>query len=120
MLAEPKKGTDMSACPVTRADRTGEVPGLAGRLVRPGDQDYDQARTAWNLAVDQRPAGVIRPESAADVSAALSYAAARGLRIAVQGTGHAARPLGFLADTLLLRTERMRGIRIDPRARVAR
>jgi len=110
----------MSAYPITRADRTGEIPGLAGRLVRPGDQDYDQARTAWNLAVDQRPAGVIRPESAADVSAALSYAAARGLRIAAQGTGHAARPLGFLADTLLLRTERMRGIRIDPRARVAR
>ena len=58
----------MSAYPITRADRAREVPSLAGRLVGPGDQDYDQVRTAWNLAVDQRPAGVVRPESAATVT----------------------------------------------------
>ena len=28
---------------------------LDGRLVRPGDPDWDQARAAWNLAVDQHP-----------------------------------------------------------------
>ena len=105
----------MSLYPVT-----GPLSGLAGQLVRPGDQDYDQARQAWNLAVDQRPAAVILPESAADVAAAVSYAAESGLRIAAQGTGHNASPLGPLADTVLLRTERMRGIRIDPQARTAR
>jgi FAD/FMN-containing dehydrogenase len=99
---------------------TRTLPGLAGQPILPGDQDYDQARQAWNLAVDQRPAAVVRPESAADVIAAVSYAAERGLRIAAQGTGHNAGPLGPLADTILLRTERMRGIRIDPRARMAR
>jgi FAD binding domain-containing protein len=54
------------------------------------------------------------------VAAAVGWAAGHGLRVAAQGTGHGAAPLGPLADTLLLRTGRMRGIRIDPQARVAR
>ena len=93
---------------------------LDGKVVLPGDQCYDDARRAWNLAVDQRPAAVIFPESAAAVAAALGYAARRGLRVAAQGTGHNAGPLGPLTDTVLLRTDRMRGIRIDPQARTAR
>jgi UDP-N-acetylenolpyruvoylglucosamine reductase len=93
---------------------------LDGRVVRPGDANFDAARRAWNLAVDQHPAAVVFPESAAQVSAAIRYAAQRGLRIAAQGTGHNAGPLGSLADTVLLRTDKMRGIRIDPRARTAR
>lgn len=93
---------------------------LDGKVVLPGDERFDQARRAWNLAVDQRPAAVVFPESAADVAAVVGYAAGRGLRVAAQGTGHNAGPLGPLTDTVLLRTEKMRGIRIDPQARTAR
>ena len=93
---------------------------LDDTVVLPGDQRFDSARRAWNLAVDQRPAAVIFPESAAAVAAALGYAAGRGLRVAAQGTGHNAGPLGPLTGTVLLRTDRMRGIRIDPQARTAR
>ena len=99
---------------------TNPVAGMAGQLVMPGDPSYDRARQAWNLTLDQRPAAVILPESAADVAAAVSHAAGRGLRIAPQGTGHGAGPLGSLDGTILLRTDRMRGIRIDPQARIAR
>jgi FAD binding domain len=100
---------------------TGTVdPHLARKVILPGDRGFDEARRAWNLAVDQRPAAVVFPESAADVAAAVRYAAERGLRIAAQGTGHNAGPLGPLGDTVLLRTGRMRGIRIDPLARMAR
>jgi FAD/FMN-containing dehydrogenase len=94
--------------------------GLDGKLVLPDGARYDEARRAWNLAVDQRPAAVAFPESAAEVAAAVRYAAERGLRVAAQGTGHGASSLGGLADTVLLKTTRMRGIRIDPQARVAR
>ena len=93
---------------------------LAGKIVRPGDERFDQARRAWNLAVDQQPAAVIFPQTAEDVRAAVRLAADRGLQIAAQGTGHLARPLGSLAGTILLKTERMRGIQIDPAARIAR
>jgi hypothetical protein len=95
-------------------------PGLESRMVLPGDSGFDEARRAWNLAVDQRPAAVAFPESAAEVAAAIRYATGHGLRVAAQGTGHNAGPLGPLSDTVLLRTGRMRGIQVDPRARIAR
>ena len=93
---------------------------LAGKVVRPGDAGWDQARTPWNLAVDQHPAAVGLPESAADVVALVELAAANDLRVAAQGTGHSAAPLGSLEDTLLIRTERMRAIDIDAERQVAR
>ena len=95
-------------------------PGLEGKVMLPGDDGFDEARRAWNLAVDQRPAAIAFPESAAEVAAAVRYAAGHGLRVAAQGTGHNAGPLGPLADTVLLRTGRMRGIQVDPQARTAR
>jgi hypothetical protein len=96
------------------------LTGTSPRLLRPGDPDYDRARQAWNLVIDQRPDAVALPGSAAEVADAVRYAASLGLRVAAQGTGHSAALLGDLSGTLLLRTDRMRAVRIDPVARVAR
>jgi FAD/FMN-containing dehydrogenase len=89
-------------------------------IVLPHDPNWNEARRAWNLAVDQQPAAVALPESAEDVQAVVRWARQRGLRVAPQGTGHNAHPLGALAHTVLLKTERMRGVEIDPRAQRAR
>jgi FAD binding domain-containing protein/berberine-like enzyme len=89
-------------------------------LVLPHDPNWDEARVAWNLAVDQQPAAVALPESAEDVAAVVRWARKRGLRVAPQGTGHNAAAMGSLAHTVLVKTERMRGVEIDPEARVAR
>ena len=86
----------------------------------PVEVGYDQARQAWNLAVDQRPAVVVEAESAADVAQAVRYARAHGIRIAPQGTGHGAGPLEPLDSAMLIRTTRMRTVHIDPAARTAR
>jgi FAD/FMN-containing dehydrogenase len=61
-------------------------------ILMPGDPGWDDARRAWNLAVDQHPAAIALPESAHDVAAAIGFARERGLRVAAQGTGHNARP----------------------------
>jgi FAD binding domain len=89
-------------------------------MVWPGDETWDDAREAWNLAVDQHPAAVVLPESVTEVLAAVRWARRYGLRIAAQGTGHGAATLGALEDTLLLRTDRLRGVEIDPKRRIAR
>jgi hypothetical protein len=89
-------------------------------VVTPDDQSWDDARQAWNLAVDQRPAAVAVVESADDVAAVVTSARQHGLRVAAQGTGHAAAPMGSLVDTILLKTERLRGVRVDPATRTAR
>jgi FAD/FMN-containing dehydrogenase len=88
-------------------------------LVRPGDADYDDVRHAFNLAVDQRPAAVALPTSASDVAAAIAHARSHGLTVIGQATGHSA-PRFPLDQTLLLKTERMTGVTIDPIARTAR
>jgi hypothetical protein len=93
---------------------------IAGQVVTPDDGDWDQARSAWNLAADQQPRAVALVESPDDVVATVRFAAANGLRVSAQGTGHAAMALGPLADTILIKTERMRGIKIDAVARTAR
>jgi FAD binding domain/Berberine and berberine like len=93
---------------------------LDGKLITPENEGFDDARRGWNLAIDQRPFAVVFPESVEDVAAAVGLACHRELRIAPQGTGHNAGPLGSLRDTILLKTERMRGVEIDPGARLAR
>jgi len=96
------------------------APALEGKIVTPKNARFDEARRAWNLAIDQQPAAVVFPESAQDVAATVLFARERGQRIAAQGTGHNAGPLGSLEDTVLLKTERMRGVHIDANARIAR
>jgi FAD/FMN-containing dehydrogenase len=93
---------------------------VTGDVFTRGDDGYDEARRAWNLATDERPAVVVVAESAADVVQAVRFARSRGMRIAPQGTGHGSEPLEPLQDAMLLRTVRMRGVRIDPAARTAR
>jgi FAD/FMN-containing dehydrogenase len=93
---------------------------LGGDVVLPGDDAWNTARQAWNLAVDQRPVAVVYPETADDVVATVRLAAERGLRIAFNAGGHNAGPIDWSQDTLLLKTERMRGIEIDATARRAR
>jgi FAD/FMN-containing dehydrogenase len=65
---------------------------MAGKIVVPEDARFDEARRAWNLAIDQRPAAVAFPESSQDVAAAVRLAGELGLRVAAQGTGHNAGP----------------------------
>jgi FAD/FMN-containing dehydrogenase len=88
-------------------------------LVFPTDPGFDDARRAWNLAVDQRPAVVALPETVDDVVDAVDYARTLGLRIAVQGTGHGA-PGTSLDGTMLVNTSRMTGVEVDPVGLTAR
>jgi FAD/FMN-containing dehydrogenase len=93
---------------------------LTGVVTVAGDAGWDDARVAWNLAVDQRPAAVAEPETVADVVAIVRFARERGLRVSAQGTGHSAAALGSLDDTVLIKTHRMRVVGVDPEARLAR
>jgi UDP-N-acetylenolpyruvoylglucosamine reductase len=94
---------------------------LTGDYVTPEDSNWDEARLAWNLAVDQHPAAVALPETVDDIVEVVRYARSQGLRVAGQSTGHNAHPLAEgLEHTILIKTHRMRRVQIDPHARVAR
>ena len=93
---------------------------MDGAVVVPADASWDDARRAWNLAVDQRPAAVALPVSEDDVVAVVEFARERGLRVAPQGTGHNAGAIASLEGAILLRTSEMKGVEIDAEARRAR
>ncbi|SMH42817.1 FAD/FMN-containing dehydrogenase [Rathayibacter oskolensis] len=86
---------------------------LLGSVVGPADPHWDKARAAWNLTADQQPAAVVFTVDAADVSATVRYATALGLNVLAQSTGHLATAVGDLAGTVLIRTARMRSVRVD-------
>src|SRR5919106_11163 len=85
----------MTTTPPTRKFERA-VDALSGEIVLPEHANWDEARLAWNLAVEQQPAAVVFPESAEDVIAAVELARAFELRVTAQGTGHNAAPLGPL------------------------
>jgi FAD/FMN-containing dehydrogenase len=93
---------------------------VEGAVVAPGDPGWEQSTQAFNLAFSQEPALVALPESERDVIEIVRYAAANGLQVAPQRTGHNAEPLGSMDDVLLLRTDRLQGVEIDPHRRLAR
>ena len=96
---------------------------IAGRVLIAGDPGWDDARAAWNLAVDQRPAAIVVAATADDIVHVVRVAKELGLAVAPQATGHNAGPLAAndgLAGVVLLRTHEMRGVEIDAESRIAR
>ena len=79
---------------VQQDDRARALRGLCGGAVcLPGDAAYDLARTPWNLMLDDHPAAVAYPAGPQEVGEVVRAAAASGLSVAAQGTGHGAPPL---------------------------
>jgi FAD binding domain-containing protein/berberine-like enzyme len=109
----------MATDDVTRSLRALDAR-LVGDVVLEGDATWEASRRAWNLAVDQQPLAVVLPESAADVAATVQLAAEHGLSIAFNAGGHNAGTIDWDDPTILLKTERMRGIQVDPASRTAR
>jgi FAD/FMN-containing dehydrogenase len=95
---------------------------LDGRVHLPDEAGYDAARLPWNVAVDQRPAAVAYPRTAAEVATVVRRAAAEGLRIAPQSTGHNAGPLAArgLDDVVVVRTSEMGSAIADPTRGIVR
>lgn len=112
--------TTVTASPEARSERpapphlSGELP---PRALRPGEDGYLDAVAGFNLAVEHRPSVVVPATSAGDVVAAVRYAGAAGLPVAVEATGHN-RHRG-LTEGVLVNTRAMDEVAVDPQARTA-
>jgi FAD/FMN-containing dehydrogenase len=83
------------------------------KLLTAQDANWDLERRAFNLVINQQPAGIAAPQSADEVSDVVRSAAADGKRVAAQRTGHLAAPLSSLTGTVLLHTA---GLGLVPQA----
>ena len=93
---------------------------MAGVVFTPEDPDYDQARLLWNADADRRPEVVARCSSPADVVAALRYAQAEGLEIAVRCGAHSMSGQSGVDGGLVIDLSGMREVTVDPELRRAR
>jgi FAD/FMN-containing dehydrogenase len=93
---------------------------LRGRLIRPGDDDYDAARALYNGMIDKRPRLIARCVDVADVITAVNFGRDQGLLIAIRGGGHNGPGLGSCDDGLVIDLSTMRSVRVDPASRTVR
>jgi FAD/FMN-containing dehydrogenase len=92
---------------------------MRGPVLQPGDPGYDEARSIWNAMIDRRPALIARCAGSADVMAALAFARAHALPLAVRGGGHGIAGSAVCDDGLVIDLSTMRGVHVDPVARRA-
>ena len=93
--------------------------GLRGDVVRPDDREYDEARAVWNAAHDKHPAVVVRCAGVADVFRTVAFARSEGRPLAIRAGGHSAAGFSTVDDGVVLDLSAMRGISVDPLARIA-
>jgi FAD/FMN-containing dehydrogenase len=87
---------------------------IRGRVIRPGDDDYDAARRVHNLAYDAYPALIVRVADAGDVATAIEFAAETGLELAVRGGSHSLAGHSTGDGVLVIDLSAMKGLHIDP------
>ncbi len=94
--------------------------GVRGALLRPGDDGFDAARKVYNAMIDKHPAMIVRCAGVADVIAAVNFARANNLLVAVRGGGHNVAGNALCDGGIVIDLSGMRAIRVDPVHRTAR
>ncbi|MEU9481671.1 FAD-binding oxidoreductase [Streptomyces sp. NPDC048191] len=93
---------------------------LAGEVFAPGDAGYDDARTAFNVMIDRRPAAVAQCANVTDVVRAVRFARELDLKIAVRGGGQGMASAALGHGALVVDLRRMHGVTVDPAAEAVR
>jgi FAD/FMN-containing dehydrogenase len=100
--------------------RIGELTSvLRGRVIRPGDGDYEDARHIWNAMIDRHPALIVRPAIAADVVAAVNFARDNALIISVRSGGHNVAGNSVCDGGMAIDFSEMKAISVDPQGKTA-
>src|SRR5436305_15259796 len=90
---------------------------LRGKLIQPGDSDYDEARQVYNGMIHKKPRLIARCADVADVIRSVNFGRDNDLLVAIRGGGHNAGGLGICDDGLVIDLVPIKYTRIDPAAR---
>jgi FAD/FMN-containing dehydrogenase len=114
-VASTVKQQQLDAAAVSRLEQR-----LEGRLIRPGDAEYDAARKVWNGMIDRYPVLIIQAVNNTDVVAGVNFAREKGLLLAVRGGGHNVAGHGTCDGGLVIDLARMNQVEVNPVTRIAR
>ena len=117
LLPAPPPHDPAASSPVTPIDIDSLVASVAGTVIRPDDEAYDEARHIHNTLIDRKPSLIVRAADAADVARAVTFAADHGLELAVRAGGHSIH--SATDGGLVIDLSAMKGLHIDPERRLA-
>jgi FAD/FMN-containing dehydrogenase len=92
---------------------------VRGQLIRPRDDDYDEARSVFYGGYDRRPALIVRVKDATDVSHVLALARESGLELAVRSGGHSVAGHSVCDGGIVLDLSEMKNLELDLERRTA-
>jgi FAD/FMN-containing dehydrogenase len=86
---------------------------LDGRVVTPEDAAYDEVRRVFYRSYDRRPAAVVRPADAREVSRVVSMARVAGAELAVRSGGHSLAGHSVSEGGIVLDLSKLRMLDLD-------
>ena len=92
---------------------------IRGDVLKPGEPGYAD-KPIFNAMHQHRPALIVRCTGTADVADAVRFARQHGLLVAVRGGGHSVAGHSSCDGGIVIESTRMRGVDVDPDARIAR
>jgi len=112
-------GLDGGYVEVTPQQLGGLESQATGRLIRDGEDGWDQAVLLWNGMIAKAPALVLQPGDARDVATAVRFARDHGLLVSIKSGGHNIAGTSIADGGLTLDMSRMRAVTVDEAARLA-
>jgi FAD/FMN-containing dehydrogenase len=92
---------------------------LAGQVIAPEDAEYGRAREVFYAKYDRRPAVIVRPADAGEVSRVVSLARESGLELAVRSGGHSTAGHSVSEGGIVLDLSLMKALEVDRDGRTA-
>jgi FAD/FMN-containing dehydrogenase len=95
------------------------IENFSGRIIAPGDADYDTARHGWNAMIDRKPALIAECSSVEDVVAAVKHAAANSLTAVARCGGHSVSGASMPEGGMVIDLGGLNQVEVDTVARIA-
>jgi len=92
---------------------------MSGTVLIAGDEGYDTARLVRNASFNRHPALIAQPRDVADVRAAVQFARANQVLLAVKCGGHSGSGQSTCDRGMIIDLVNLRGVRVDAQKRRA-
>jgi len=93
---------------------------IRGKVLRPGSEEYEQARRIWNANIVKYPSIIVKCAGVADVVSSVNFARNNNILVSIKGGGHSIPGLGLCDGGMTIDLASFKGIRVDPKNSTAR